>query len=249
MSRNGASKGFDPAFVARFLGEIAGVPFGDEDDALRAARRSPELMRSRIVDAACAFLGAELERNPVLLVVEDVHWADVASVRLLGAVLGRLKDEPLMILALARPSVDEVHPRLWEEHRASRFVLEPLLRKAAEKLARAVLGDDADIDAIVKRAEGNALFVEELARACAEGGGASDLPPTIAAAAEARLSTLSAEARQVLRASAVFGERFWSGAVGQLVGSRSLAGQDAPRRARAARGRQCRTDVPIRERA
>jgi|CZKU01.1.fsa_nt_gi hypothetical protein len=219
VARNGASKGFDPAFVARFLGEIAGVPFGDEDDALRAARRSPVLMRTRIVDAACAFIGAELERNPVLLVVEDVHWADVASVRLLGGVLGRLKDEPLMILALARPSVDEVHPRLWEEHRASRFVLDPLLPKAAEKLARAVLGDHADIDAIVERAGGNPLFVEELARVCAEGGGVRALPPTIAAAAEARLSTLSTEARQVLRASAVFGERFWSGAVCQLVGS------------------------------
>jgi hypothetical protein len=100
------------AFIARFLGEIAGVSFGDDDDALRAARRSPELMRARIVEATCAFLAAELARKPVLLVVEDVHWADVASVRLLGAVLGRLKDEPLMILALARPSVDEVHPRL-----------------------------------------------------------------------------------------------------------------------------------------
>ncbi len=55
--------------------------------------------------------------------------------------VGRLKDKPLMILALARPSVDEAHPRLWEEHRAARFVLEPLLRKAAEKLARAVLGE------------------------------------------------------------------------------------------------------------
>ena len=70
----------------------------------------------------------------------------------------------------------------------------------------------------MNRAEGNALFVEELARASAEGG-ATDLPPTIAAAAEARLSTLPAGVRQVLRACAVFGERFWSGAVGQLVGS------------------------------
>ncbi|HEX4335815.1 MAG TPA: protein kinase [Polyangiaceae bacterium] len=219
VARNGTSKGFEPGFIARFLGEIVEIPFGDEDEALRAARRSPELMRARLVDAASAFIGAELERHPVLLVVEDVHWADIASVRLLGSVLERLKDAPLMILALARPSVDEVHPRLWEEHRASRFVLEPLLRKAAEKLARAVLGHDTGVDAIVKRAAGNPLFVEELARVSAEGGGADDLPPTIAAAAEARLSLLSAEARQVLRASAVFGERFWPGAVGKLVGS------------------------------
>ena len=208
----------DPYFVARLLGEITDVPFGDEDEALRAARRSPELMRSQIVEAATAFVAAELERQPLLLVVEDVHWADVASVRLLGGVLKRLEDRPLMIFALARPSVDEVHPRLWEEQRASRFVLEPLLRRAATILARAVLGDHAEIDAIVKRAEGNALFVEELARVCAEGGGLGDLPPTIAAAAEVRLAALPADARQVLRAGAVLGERFWAGAVARLVG-------------------------------
>ena len=218
IARSRPSEDFDPALVARFLGEVVGLPFDDDDGPLRAARRSPELMRAKILDAVCAFVRAEVARSSVLLVVEDVHWADVASIRLLGGVLARLKDEPLMILALARPSVDEVHPRLWEEQRASRFVLEPLLRKAAEKLARAVLGEDADVDAIVNRAEGNALFVEELARASAEGRGTADLPPTIAAAAEARLSTLPLEARQVLRVSAVFGERFWSGAVGHLVG-------------------------------
>ncbi len=205
-----------------FLAEIIGSPVAEDDDALRAARRSPELWRARVIDATCNFLGAELAKRPVLLVVEDVHWADVASVRLLGALLGRLHDAPLMILALARPSVDEVHPHLWEEHRASRFVLEPLLPKAAEKLARAVLGDHPEVEAIVKRANGNALFVEELARMYASGGVASDLPPTVAAAAEARLSTLPPEARQVLRAAAVFGERFWAGAVRHLVGA-SLA--------------------------
>jgi hypothetical protein len=216
----GASKKkHDPSFVAAFLGEIVDVPFGDEDEALRAARRSPELMRARILEAVTAFIASELEEHPILLVVEDVHWADVASVRLLAGVLERLVEAPLMVFALARPSVDEVHPRLWEEQRASRFVLEPLLKKAAEKLARAVLGDHADIDAIVKRAEGNALFVEELARVCAQGGGASALPPTVAAAAEARLAALSSEARQVLRACAIFGERFWPGAVARLVGS------------------------------
>lgn len=218
VARSETTKGFDPELAAMFLGEIAGVPFGDEDDALRAARRSPELMRSRIVDAVCAFLAAELERTPVLLIIEDIHWADVASLRLLGGVLGRLQNSPLMILALARPSVDEVHPRLWEEHRAARFVLDPLLPKASEKLARAVLGDDADVEAIVKRAEGNPLFVEELARAVGEGGAARDLPPTIAAAAEARLSVLAPDARQLLRAAAIFGERFWPGAIARLVG-------------------------------
>jgi hypothetical protein len=219
VAKSGIADARTRSFVARFLGEIASVPHGDEDDALRAARRSPELMRSQVLEAACTFTAAEAKRRPILLVVEDIHWADAASVRLLAGVLGRLRDQPLMILALARPSVDELHPRLWDEQRATRFMLEPLLRKASEKLARAVLGDHADIEAIVERAEGNALFVEELARVCASGGGVRDLPPTIAAAAELRLAALPAEVRQVLRAASLLGERFWPGAVARLIGA------------------------------
>ncbi len=111
VTRNGTSKGFR-AGVHREIPGPKSSKFRSvtRKRRLRAARRSPELMRARLVDAASAFIGAELERHPVLLVVEDVHWADLASVRLLGSVLERLKDAPLMILALARPSVDEVHP-------------------------------------------------------------------------------------------------------------------------------------------
>jgi hypothetical protein len=213
--------------VGRFLGEISGAPFDDStDDALRAARRNPSLLGEHIRDALATFAAAELKTRPILIVLEDVHWADAASLRLLGSLLARSKELPLMILALARPTVQEIHPRLWEDQRCQRVVLEPLLRKAAEKLARALLGDGADVDAVVRRADGNPLFVEELARAYAEGHADAELPATIAAVTEARLTSLPVEARQALRAAAVFGERFWKSGVAQLLDGRAAAALD-----------------------
>lgn len=207
--------------VAGFLGELIGAPFEDDDPAIRAAHRNPELARPQIEEAVLAFVAAELAKQPLLLVLEDVHWADAASLKLFGILLAKAREQPLMVLALARPTVDQAHPGLWNDLRCARVALEPLLRKASEKLARAVLGDHPEIDAIVRRAEGNALFVEELARACAEGKSARDLPPTVAAATEARLASMPADLRQVLRAAAVFGERFWSGGVAHLLGGAS----------------------------
>jgi hypothetical protein len=206
--------------VASILGEIAGAPFDDERDAvLRAARRSPELLAEHVGRAFLAFVKSELAKRPLLVVLEDVHWADASSLRLFDVVLQEARDLPLMVLALARPAIDTAHPKLWEAARSQRIVLEPLLRKASEKLARAVLGDRPEIDAIVQRAAGNALFVEELARACAEGRSPAELPPNVAAATEARLAAIDADARKVLRAAAIFGERFWGGGVARLIGA------------------------------
>lgn len=201
-----------------FLGELLGVPFDDADvPALRAARSNPKLLADQVTEAFLALALAELAERPLLITLEDVHSADAASLRAIEALLARAKDLPLFVVALARPAVDEAHPRLWSEHHVQRVTLEPLRRKPAERLARALVGEGVDVEAIVRRAEGNALFVEELARATVGGGVLEELPPTLAAVAEARLMSLDGDARQVLRAGAVFGERFWRGAVASLV--------------------------------
>jgi tetratricopeptide (TPR) repeat protein len=205
--------------VAYFLGELTRTPFADDADvALREARRSPEVLASQIDQAFVAFAERALDGGPLLVILEDVHRADAASLRLFATLMARARDRPLMVLALARPTIDDVHPGLWADLRCQRVVLEPLLRKACERLARALIGDRPDIDRIVKRAEGNALFVEELARACAEGRSIDELPPTVLAAAEARVGALDADTRHMLRAAAIFGERFWEGGVAKLLG-------------------------------
>jgi eukaryotic-like serine/threonine-protein kinase len=216
--------------VAEFLGELVGVPFsnGDAGSAqLAAARRDAQLMSEQLGRAWLDFLDAETAVQPVLLVLEDLHWGDFGTVRFLDTALRDRGKRPWMVLALARPEVFEVFPRLWADRKhVQQIRLKELGKKAAERLVRQVLGDSAGTDTIerlVTLADGNAFYLEELIRAVAEGKGkgkgkAGALPETVLAMVEARLAQLALEARRVLRAASVFGEVFWEGGIVSLMG-------------------------------
>ncbi len=213
--------------VSEFLGEIASVPFGDEASIqLRAARRDAVLMGDLMQRAWEDFLVAECAANPVLLVLEDLQWGDLPSVRLIDGALRSLVDAPLMVLALARPDVHEAFPKLWSGRRMTIVHLGEISRKAAEKLVRHVLGDRVTAPTVARISElagGNVFYLEELIRSLASGGGES-LPETVLAMVQARLDALEVDARQILRAASVFGDVFWSGGVRALVEA-SLASQ------------------------
>jgi len=210
--------------VMEFLGELVGTPFADDGEggaALRAARQDAQLMSEQMRKAWTEFLQAETSVHPVLIVLEDLHWGDPGTVRFIDAALRDHSKQPWMVLALARPEVYEVFPKLWAERQNVQEIrLKELGRKAGERLARQVLGDDVGPDTIerlVKQADGNAFYLEELIRAAAEGKD-SALPETVLAMVETRLGRLPVEARRVLRAASVFGEVCWEGGVTVLLG-------------------------------
>jgi tetratricopeptide (TPR) repeat protein len=208
--------------VIDFLGELSGVPFPDDASVqLRAARNDAMLMGDQMRRAWEDFLLYECQAEPVLLVLEDLHWGDLPTVRFVDAALRQLSDRPFMVLAAARPEVLELFPRLWAERRVQPLPLGELTARASEKLVREVLGTHAapaDVAAIVERAGGNVFYIEELIRAVAEGRGGK-LPETVLAMTEARLESLDAEARRVLRAASIFGQSFWSSSVVSLLGA------------------------------
>ena len=118
--------------MTAFLGEIAGVPFSDADnDALRAARANPQLMGDGMRRAWEDWLAAECAAGPVLLVLEDLHWGDLGTVSFVDAALRNLRDEPLMVLALARPEVDDRFPDLWQARQPQIIRLGPLSKRRA----------------------------------------------------------------------------------------------------------------------
>jgi tetratricopeptide (TPR) repeat protein len=213
--------------VTAFLGELVGVPLPDDNDvagaavaALRAARQDAQLMSELMRKAWLDFLRAETAAHPVVLVLEDLHWGDFGTVRFLDAALRDLSKQKWMVLALARPEVFEVFPKLWAERQnVQEFRLKELGRKAGERLVRQVLGDAVGSDTVerlVKQADGNAFYLEELIRAVAEGKHAA-LPETVLAMVEARLARLPFEARRVLRTASVFGEVCWGNAVALVL--------------------------------
>jgi tetratricopeptide (TPR) repeat protein len=212
--------GADAVRVAEFLGELIHVPPGDDDSPpLRAARADAILMGDQVRRALEDLLDAQARARPVLLVLEDLHWGDAATIGFIDRALRNLAERPLMVVALARPELHDEFPRLWSAHNLTELRLGPLPRRAAQTLAEAVLGDQVPakrVAEIVERADGNPFYLEELVRSAA--GGAFTLPETVLAMVQARLDALEPEARRILRAASVFGGQFWRGAVAALTG-------------------------------
>ena len=209
------------AGVTAFIGEVAGVSFPETDhESLRGARQNPVLMADATRRAFEEWMRAECEVNPVLVVLEDMQWGDVGTVGLLDGAIRSLRDQPFMVLALARPDLQTVFPNLWSERQVHVIQLPPLSRRASERLVREALGSpaiDEVIAQIVRRGDGNPFFLEELVRA-AHAGRSGEIPESILGIVQARLETEGPEGRRVLRAASVFGEIFSRDGVAALVG-------------------------------
>ncbi|HEY4179726.1 MAG TPA: protein kinase [Kofleriaceae bacterium] len=209
------------ARTAFFLGELIGAPFPDEDSVeLRAARQDAPLMADQILRAFVHFLSLETEVRPVVLVLDDLHWGDLPTTKLVDAALRMLADRPLLVVALARPEVQDQFPRMWHERNLQTLRLDELTKRGSERLVREVLGSEANdalVARIVERSGGNAFYLEELIRAVAEGKG-DEMPETVLATVQGRLERLELDARRVLRAAAVFGTRFWRRGLTALLG-------------------------------
>lgn len=187
----------------------------------------------RIADTAAALATAlqRLER-PVCVVLEDLQWADTASLELLQHMIWRLQKGSVLVVATYR--TDEVNPRhpLWtvlpelERAGATRLVLDRLLPDEVAEWVKAALPDSRAITAIAaqlhQRTGGNPLFVREILAAAVRSGDLAGmeapLPDTVHQAIGRRLSLLSTPTRQALQAAAVIGERFSYDLLFQVIG-------------------------------
>ncbi|WP_394841856.1 protein kinase [Pendulispora brunnea] len=208
-------------FVTEFMGELCGILFpSDDSPALKLARSDPRTMVAQVTAAFIAFLEAESTDHPVLIVLEDLHWGDGLTARVIDSALRDCRDKPVMVLALARPEVEERYPKLWAQRKRHGLYLDGLSKRASVELITRVLGADVSpqlLERIVEQAAGNALFLEELIRFVAENR--SDvMPDTVLAMLHARLQRLTPELRRVLRAASVYGATFWRGGVLALLG-------------------------------
>jgi class 3 adenylate cyclase/tetratricopeptide (TPR) repeat protein len=157
--------------------------------------------RTNIAVAWRRYLTALAREQPLILAVEDVHWADPVLVFMLYHVTSG-GDAPLLVVATARPEFAG-SPLIRAGENLVQVELQPLDAGAAEKLAEAARGSLAGLD----RAAGNPLFIIELARA--QSAATSDhLPLTIQAAIAARLDELTPDERQLLQQVSVAGETF-----------------------------------------
>jgi eukaryotic-like serine/threonine-protein kinase len=209
------------AYVAAFIGEIMGTTFpDDETPRLGPARQDAALMTEEMRTAFVDFLLGECARRPLLLVLEDLHWADKATLQMLDAAQRALEDAPLFVLALARPEIQDVFPKLWSGSMLQQIRLRELNKRAIGRLATHVLGSGASsevVERLARLSEGNAFYLEELLRLMAEGR-EEGLPEMAQLMVQSRLGALDEPSRRHLRAVSVFGEVCWPGAVAKLLG-------------------------------
>jgi adenylate cyclase len=207
--------------IARVLSYVLGVEEAKPRDV------EPEQMQRQIVLAARALVERRLEQQPLLIIVEDLHWADAASVDLMRHVVDQLADRPLMLLLSHRP---DTPPPLVARAAQSVIRLAPLSPDETRALVGGLFGGAASGDAaahlqdfVATRAGGNPFFVEEILRslvgkgvlvrqgdgwACTAACEAVDVPPTLQGLLLSRVDRLPAEARRVLQEAAVLGAVF-----------------------------------------
>ena len=163
------------------------------------------------------------EPQPLVLIFEDIHWAEDALLELIEHMATWVKDVPILLLCLARPELLDLRPG-WGggRVRATAIELEPLGRADSEALVEALLDGDMAFgarQAVLDKSEGNPLFVEETVRMLSEanGGGIERIPDTLQALIAARIDHLQPGEKELLQGAAVMGRIFWKGALAELV--------------------------------
>jgi DNA-binding SARP family transcriptional activator/class 3 adenylate cyclase len=175
------------------------------------------------------FLEGLADLRPLVLVLEDLHWADDGLLDFVDELADRVRDAPLLVLCTARPELLERRPG-WGGGKANALTisLPPLSDEETARLVAAVLEQprlEGDVHAaLLARAAGNPLYAEQFARVLAEVGTLDELPETVQGIIAARLDGLLPEAKALLQDAAVIGKVFWLGAVESIgAGARQQA--------------------------
>src|SRR5580765_1122888 len=170
------------------------------------------------------------QTQPLILVFEDIHWAEEPLLELIEHMTSWVRDGSLMIMCLARPELLDVRSD-WGggRVRATAVELEPLGAADSEVLIEALAEDEA-ISATTKRAlldktGGNPLFLEEVmlnVAECGEERAAKEIPDTVQALIAARIDRLDGVSKAVLQRASVIGRTFWAGAIEYLAGGEGI---------------------------
>ena len=173
--------------------------------------------RASIHHAVSRVLELRTQERPVVLSINDLHWADAALIGLLEHLVTSLSRSPFALITAMRPRSEVAWPPHTERATVVSLNLQPLGQVATEELAAQLLADQcADpklLTALYERSGGNPLFLHELAALAAAGGGIRELPNSLRALIIARLDQLSPDQRQIVENAAILGT---SGSIASL---------------------------------
>ena len=200
--------------VADLLGLATGVL-----EAVHGERSQQE-----IAWAAREWAQLMAQTQPLVLVFEDIHWAEEPLLELIEHITSWVRDAPMLILCLTRPELLDTRPG-WGggRLRATSIELEPLDETESEELIEALIGDEEiplrTRQSLLEKTGGNPLFLEETIRMVAEWGegDALRIPDTLQALIAARIDRLPPSSKDLLQRASAIGRYFWKGAIEHLV--------------------------------
>jgi serine/threonine protein kinase/tetratricopeptide (TPR) repeat protein len=218
---------------AQLMGQLIGFDFSSVP-AVAEALKDAEAFRTRGLALLSDFFTAACRTIPVVVYIEDIHWADDRSLDLVNLLVRENLKLPLFVLCMARPSFYERRPQ-WGEGQTfhERIQLEPLSHLSSRRLVRELLKKVPEVpaalrDLVVERADGNPFYIEELVRALIDDGvivkGEPDwsvdetrlsgvrIPPTLTGVLQSRLDGLAPGLHQLLQRASVVGRVFWDAA-------------------------------------
>ncbi len=199
-----------------------------------AERMDPEARQRRLLALLKRLARAQSAQQPILTVIEDLHWLDSASEAYLANHVEALQGTQSMALVNFRP---DYHAQWMSRSYYRQIALSPLGTEASERLLAELLGDDPSLDGlaelIAERSEGNPFFIEEIVQSLAEQGsllgerGAYRLmspleqvsvPASVQAVLAARIDRLGEREKAVLGAAAVIGREFSQAILAPVAG-------------------------------
>jgi class 3 adenylate cyclase/tetratricopeptide (TPR) repeat protein len=223
---------------AHFIGHLLGFDFSNSPD-LSGILSDPGQIRDRARYHLAQMITSVTKRQPVMLLLEDLHWADEASLDLLAYVVTEGQELPILFIGLARPILLERLPDWWQRLPGQqRLELAPLNETASRSLVREILQKAASVppaldELVIAGAEGNPFYVEELIKVLIDEHviltgetwtvdesrlGEVRVPSTLTGILQARLDGLPVTEHTVLQAASALGRAFWDGALASLTG-------------------------------
>ncbi|HET9589304.1 MAG TPA: adenylate/guanylate cyclase domain-containing protein [Anaerolineales bacterium] len=227
---------------AAFIGELLGFDFS-ESAYVRGIRNEARQIRDRSFHHIAQFFAELTLDSPIVLLLDDIHWADNGSLALVQHLAKLESDLPVFILCTARPSLDESHPNWGDSFPFCTVItIGTLDFDASRELVSEILRNVPDlptefVETVAKNAEGNPFYLEELIKVLIEDGvivKGEDIwqivphrltqlrvPATRTGVLQPRLDRLPVKENEVLERAAVIGRTFWDAAVAVMRGSQA----------------------------
>ena len=209
---------------------LLAIPLGLEPpEELQPSEDDPQRMREALFSAARAVVEAIARRRPLVLAIDDIHWADEGMLDLIDH-LTRWVRAPLLLVCLTRDELLERRPGWGGGRRnATTISLEPLTETETRELVAALMPSSGEgggdvVPQVAERSGGNPLFAEEMVNRLLEEETveAEALPRTVQSLLAARLDSLDRLERRLLQSASVVGQTFWEGALATTAAEEGL---------------------------